>query len=375
MSLQKCPVSAQNTHAGTQKTGGQKAVEAKDRQAESAAPQAELAQKSTEAQAEQEAEAAESQAAHAKSASEAEASEAAKATREIRFLDAKASHKINSANSQAAQDEHSISVNHMYRSVTMFAQILSVALGVVAFLLLVLLRHRVRAFKERMSERLSGIIGHSDEKRKPLLDVEPEEAKSEAHKTPELPPDVEPEEAKSGAHKIPELPLAPELPPSPKTPVRYQRCLSTAVDKTPEVPALVDKNTPELSPAPKVASWLKWTEKSLNREVVSLLETNPKQTFTSVLSQIEQRENDLKDEMKRLEKEKAETPQQKAEVAVDSGKTQTTKAAVASTSDDQEAMFREIASLQKYLSSVRDSSQPALDQLKQMGIDETAVGA
>merc|ERR1712224_716626 len=156
-----------------QAKSAQHAAEAKAAQeihsAESEATEAQAAQKTAVARSDQLVHAAESKAAEARSEQK---EEEAKDTQFIHFLDSKTAKKVEAAKTEAAQAESAKNdekekKEEMGYHVTVFAAFLTCT-----FLLLTLWTQKTlrgRAFKERMSERLSGMVGKKNEKKQPLL--------------------------------------------------------------------------------------------------------------------------------------------------------------------------------------------------------------
>merc|ERR1712118_274072 len=115
-------------------------------------------------------------------AAEARAEEKKEEARDIqfiRFLDKKTAKKVEAAKSEAAQAESSKN-NEKEKSVTLRKQTMVGSMMIAvsmagAFLLMVVLAQKTpqgRAFKERASERLSGLVGRRNEKKQPLLPKE-----------------------------------------------------------------------------------------------------------------------------------------------------------------------------------------------------------
>merc|ERR1712193_701 len=144
----------------------QKAAEAeasrKVQAAQSEAAQAQSARKAAEAKASQ----AESEAAQAQSA---QRTEETKAAQQIRFLDARTAQQVNSAQSQAAHAE-SVKKTSQAKANTGETIMAGTIILLLIFSAIAGKTPQGRAFKERMSERISGVVGRKNEKRQPLLD-------------------------------------------------------------------------------------------------------------------------------------------------------------------------------------------------------------
>jgi len=99
--------------------------------------------------------------------------EEAKDTQYIHFLDAKTAQKVNAAKSEATQAESETTTEKTKAAQQSTHYTYFTAFLACAFLLLATVAQttpRGRAFKERASERFSGLIGRRNEKKQPLLD-------------------------------------------------------------------------------------------------------------------------------------------------------------------------------------------------------------
>merc|ERR1712193_519365 len=139
------------------------------------AAKAQSLQKAAEAEASRKVQAAQSEAAQAQSARKAaqaksaQRTEETKAAQQIRFLDARTAQQVNSAQSQAAHAE-SVKKTSQAKANTGETIMAGTIILLLIFSAIAGKTPQGRAFKERMSERISGVVGRKNEKRQPLLD-------------------------------------------------------------------------------------------------------------------------------------------------------------------------------------------------------------
>jgi hypothetical protein len=84
-------------------------------------------------------------------------------------LDAKSSKEVSAANSQAAQAESAEKMSNA-KSVQDDHSVYMMAAAFIVLLIVSQKTPQGRAFKERMSGKISGIVGRTNDKKKPLLD-------------------------------------------------------------------------------------------------------------------------------------------------------------------------------------------------------------
>lgn len=150
-----------------------RAAEAKSKQAESRAEQAQLAEKAEAAKAARQVSSAHKDVTNAQSA---ERSEEYYAAEKMKFMSNEAATQIHIAQSEGIAQSEAASARAEQtqtnaESAVINYQLVAFLMIAIIFFLTVRLTKQGRAFKERVSERISGMVGRKDDKKKPLLEA------------------------------------------------------------------------------------------------------------------------------------------------------------------------------------------------------------